>query len=105
MIDEMLGHIFGRLIFGRLENSQRVQLLIRLFFGLLMAGLGVAGALHFSSRYEISLPMRMCAVGMFVFLSAFGLFNITLARKWKWPAILFVISFVAMFVVRIAVGP
>jgi hypothetical protein len=32
------------------------------------------------------------------------LFNVGMARPWRWPGICFVVSFVLMFVTRIAFG-
>jgi hypothetical protein len=43
-------------------------------------------------------------VAVFVFLASFSLFNVALARKWRWPLRLFVVSFAALFVSRIFFG-
>jgi len=106
MIDEMLGHLFGEAVFGRLNHSRRAQLLFRLFFGLLGATLGVIGAVHFALRtgFTANGALRVSIVLVFVFLAGFSLCNIALGRKWRWPAVFFVLSFLAMFATRILFG-
>ena len=44
MLDNLLGELFGEVVFGRLGKSRRAQLLVRVFFGLLGAALGIVGA-------------------------------------------------------------
>ena len=79
MIDEMLVHIFGEAVFGRIGHSKRAQLIARA-------------------------PTRACMVLVFVGLACLSLFNVALARKWRWPALLFAASFVALFALRIGLG-
>jgi hypothetical protein len=43
-------------------------------------------------------------VALFLFMACFWLFNAGLGRRWKWPAIGFALSFILMFVMRIAFG-
>ena len=107
MIDEALVQIFGEALFGRLGASARSRLLARLFFGLLGAALGIVGAFVIAERTASSpnLVLRVSIVALFAFLSAFSLFNIALARRWRWPGILFLVSLAATFVARIAIGP
>jgi hypothetical protein len=107
MIDEMLAEIFGEVAFGSLSKSRRAQLIARVFFGLLGTGLSVAGAVHFMLNNDEgrNAALRMNMVLMFVFLGCFCLFNIALARPWRWPGVLFVVSFVGLFVVRIVFSP
>ncbi len=105
VVDDILVEIFGRAVFGRLGESRRAQLLARVFFGLLGTVLCTAGAVHFvrtvASR---NTAMSMSMVAMFVFLAAFCLFNVALGRTWRWPGVLFVVSFVSLFVTRILFG-
>ena len=108
MIDEILAEIFGQAAFGRLTPSRRVQLLFRVFFGLLGAALGILGAVHFGfyrPDLTTNTALRLSMVATFVFLASFFLFNVGLARPWRWPGKLFVLSFVALFVTRILFGP
>ena len=106
MIDEILAGIFGEVVLGRGTASRRAQLLARLFFGLLGAGLCATGAVHFARQPNLTsnTPMWACMIGLFVFLGSFCLFNIALARAWRWPGLLFILSFVGLFVTRIAFG-
>jgi hypothetical protein len=107
MIDDILVQIFGEMTLGRLGHSRRAQLLFRLFFGLLGAGLGAFGAVYLAREESAAVNRAMHAsmVAVFVFLACFFLFNVALGRKWKWPGLGFVASFVAVFVTRIALGP
>jgi hypothetical protein len=106
MLDDLLGQLFGEVVFGRLSVSRRAQLLARLFFGLLGAVLSVIGALHFFSRADLTAnhALRASVMGTMLFFGAFWLFNVAFGRSWRWPAIGFIASFVAMFVTRIAFG-
>lgn len=106
MLDDLLGEVLGEAAFGRLSRSRRAQLLFRLFFGLLGAGLGIAGAIWFARTKPVggNPAMWLSMLAMFVFLACFSLFNIGLARPWKWPGLAFAASFVAMFVTRILFG-
>jgi hypothetical protein len=106
MIDEMLGQLFGEAVFGKLGNSRRAQLLIRVFLGLLGTTLGIIGAFHFALRtgFTANGALRVSIIMVFVFLAGFSLFNIGLGRKWRWPGVLFVLSFLAVFVTRILFG-
>lgn len=107
MIDEMLGQLFGEALFGKLTNTRRTQLLLRLFFGLLGATLGTIGAIHFALKtgFTSNAALRVSIILVFLSLAAFSLFNIALGRKWRFPAILFVLSFVAVFATRFLFGP
>jgi hypothetical protein len=106
VIDDILGSILGGLLGERLGRSRRAQLLLRLFWGLLGASLGAAGAVYVGmGGTGGGIHLRACAVALFVFLAAFSLFNVALARAWRWPGRLFVLSLVLLFVARIAFGP
>ena len=103
----MLAGLFGEVLLGRLNASRRAQLLARMFFGFLGTGLGAAGAVHFYGRLQSETNAATVAsmVAVFVSLSGFCLFNVALGRTWRWPGMLFAISFVAVFVTRIVLGP
>jgi hypothetical protein len=105
MIDEMLVHLFGEAVFGRLGASRRAQLIARLFFGLLGAGLGLAGAVLFLRRDAAGPVMRAGIAAFFACMGAFWLFNVALGRTWRWPGILTIASLVAVIVARLAFGP
>lgn len=106
MIDEILIQVFGQAALGNVGRSRRAQLVFRIFFGLIGAILGIIGAIHFVLRtgFTTNSAFRFCIVSLFVFLASFSLFNIAFARKWRWPAVLFALSFVAMFLSRILFG-
>lgn len=106
MLGDLIGELFGELVFGRLKASRRVQLLTRLFFGLLGAGLSAAGAYHILFQVETgNAAFRASGVGLFVFFGSVWLFNVALGRQWKWPAVMTGVALVSMFVTRIAGGP
>lgn len=107
MIDDILAGIFGEVAFGRLGRSRRAQLVARLTFGLLGAMLAAAGAWHFAlgPLRGAGTAVRASAAALFLFLGCFSLFNVALARSWRWPGRLFLASLVALFVARIAFGP
>ena len=106
MFDDLLGELVGEAAFGRLGRSRRAQLLFRLFFGLLGAGLGLGGAIYFARTQPVggNPAMWLSMIAVFLSLSCFSLFNIGMARPWKWPGLAFVGSFVALFVARILFG-
>lgn len=106
MLDDLLGHLVGEVAFGRLSRSRRAQLLFRLFFGLLGAALGLIGANFFLTGPPDTrnIPMYASTIAVFLSLSAFSLFNIGMARPWKWPGVCFVASFVSMILSRLVFG-
>jgi hypothetical protein len=106
MMDDLLAHLFGEAVFGKMGQSRRAQLLFRVFFGLLGAGLGVAGAIHFGLKIDFTqnTPMRFSIIALFAFLASFSLFNVALGRKWRWPAMFFLVSLVSVFATRIFLG-
>jgi hypothetical protein len=106
MLDDLLGELFGEFAIRGGTNSRRAQLLARMFFGLLGAGLGLAGAVHFARQPEQTgnTPMWIAMIALFGFLSAFSLFNVGLGRTWRWPGALFLVSLAALFVTRILFG-
>ncbi len=106
MLDDLLGQVLGEAAFGRLGHSRRAQLMFRLFFGVLGAALGLIGAIYMWRRPTVTTNVAMHAsmIAVFLSLSCFSLFNVGMARSWRWPGICFVVSFVSMFVARIAFG-
>lgn len=107
MIDDLLAGLFGELVVGRLTASRRFRLVARLFFGLLGAGLGIAGAAHLGLRPGLTsnLALRVSFVVLLASLGFFWLFNVALLRRWRWPGALFVASFVCLFLARFLFGP
>ena len=104
-LGELLSGILGEAVMSRLGDSRRVQTLARMFFGLLGAGLGIAGAIHFGLRSPgANLPMHLSMIALFLALASLCLFNVSLLRSWRWPGRLFVASFVALFATRILFG-
>jgi hypothetical protein len=87
-----------------LWRSRRARAVLRVLFGLLGVALAGAGAWQMT-RYESSLHFRLAAILLFVFLGAFFLVNVTLARRAGWPWKGFLGAFVLLFVVRIVLGP
>lgn len=106
MLDELLGQVLGEAAFGRLGYSRRAQLIFRLFFGVLGAALGLIGAIYTWRRPTVTTNIAMHAsmIAVFLSLACFSLFNVGMARQWRWPGICFVVSFVVMFVARMAFG-
>ena len=104
---DLLGQILDEAVFGRLGESERAKARLRVGFGLLGTALGVAGALHFALLRQpvANGAMRASMIAVFLFLAAFFLFNVALHRRWRWPGLGFVASFVATFVTRILFGP
>ena len=104
MIDEILEGLLGESL-RRVPASDRSRLLARLFFGMLGAGLGLAGAVHFYRRMlDQNVAMSVSMVAMLVFLACFCLFNVALGRTWRWPGAMFALSFIALFVARLLFG-
>ena len=85
-------------------KSKRAQSVMRVLFGLVGTALSAVGAWH-TLDYDASLHFRLAGVALFVFLGAFFLVNVTLARKSTWPLKGFAAAFVMLFVVRILLGP
>lgn len=106
MIDDLLAGLFGEALFGRLGASRRAQLIARLFFGLLGAGLCAFGAVYMFRRQDAGTgPMRVAMAAVFVSLGAFWLLNVALGRKWRWPLGLIVLTFILLLASRFIFGP
>ena len=69
------------------------------------AALSVVGIVVMARRPTTNAAMHFSMLAMFASFGSFWLFNVGMARRWVWPAIGFVVSFVLMFVTRIALGP
>lgn len=85
------------------KGGPRAQVFFRVLFGALGSLLAVAGMYHMLS-YDAGLPFRLAAIGVFVFMGCFFAFNVALHRTWRWPGLLFGVSFVGLFFVRIVFG-
>jgi hypothetical protein len=106
MLGEIVAQLIGEAAFGRLGRSQRAQVLFRVFFGLLGAFLGAAGAYHFIVSVEPANSVtHACIVALFVFVALFSLLNVACKRPWRWPILGIALSFVSLFVSRILLGP
>lgn len=107
MLDDILLGLFGEAILGPLTRSRRFRLVARLFFGILGAVLGIVGAVHFWLRKDQSgnLVMRASFVTLLVALALFWFFNVGLLRRWRWPGVLFIVSFICLILSRIVLGP
>jgi hypothetical protein len=84
--------------------TERKQRLVRFLFGLVLAVLCTFGAVHVFGT-EGGLAFRLAGVAMFASLAAFGLFSIGFGVAVRQLGCLFVLSFVALFAVRILFGP
>ena len=107
MIGELLAGLLGEALSARLGDSRRTQTLLRMGFGLLGTGLGIAGFAHFLLRVDPgrNTAMHASMLLLFAMLSCFFLFNVALLRAWRWPGRLFVLALVALFATRFAFGP
>ena len=106
MLDDVLAGLLGEAVFGRLRHTRRAELIARVFFGLLGTALGLVGALYLPRTVETRNPFFLGSmIALFLFLSCFCLFNVALARPWRWPGLAFICSLVLIFVTRIAWGP
>jgi hypothetical protein len=102
-LDDVIGDLLADVGRRALPRSRRAQGCARVFFGLLMFGLGLVGAWH-TTGYDASLAFRLAGVALFLAMAAFGLFNVVLLRRWRWPGCLFVLAFVGLFVASILFG-
>lgn len=106
MLDDLLESLLGEAFVRSGPNSKRAQWIARIFFGLLGTGLCLAGAWHILFQYQgPGHPATLASmIAVFGFLAAFFLFNVALARTWRWPGWGFVFALVAIFVARILLG-
>ncbi|UCF92110.1 MAG: hypothetical protein JSW39_28235 [Desulfobacterales bacterium] len=102
MLGDILGEIFGEIVFGA-DSSQRTQAVMRVLFGLLGVILSIAGIVKTVS-YDAGLAFRLAGVFMFLMLACFCSFNVVLLRKWKWPGRCLLLSLPALFAVRLIFG-
>jgi hypothetical protein len=101
MLDEIFEGILEGITLG--EPSKRAGNIIRILFGLMGTFLGFAGMVHVMG-YDASLHFRLAGAVLFFFLACLCCFNIMFLRRWKWPGLMFALSFVGLFVVRILFG-
>lgn len=105
MFDDLLEGLIGEAIARRFPAGRRAELYWRMVFGLLGTGLGLIGAVYTAATFDTAnVPMRLSAVTLMLAMAAFSLFNVALLRPWRWPALWFAASVVALFVSRIAFG-
>lgn len=104
MLDDILEALVQGYV-GSRTPSRRWQALARVFFGLLGAGLCLAGAAVIMGRRDGSLPLRFSFVLLFAGFGSIWLFNVALLRKWRWPLALLVVGLVLIFVTRLVFGP
>ncbi len=104
MLDDILESAVESIDVG--PSSKRGQWIVRVLFGTLGLALSVAGAYKMlvigvdgaSTHFNIASSLIFFALG------AFCLFNVILARPWRWPGLAFVLSFVVLFLVRVLFG-
>ncbi len=89
------------------QPGPRGQKVIRVLFGLMLAAMCTAGALHaYHNPYSPTNGwFNAGAVGFFGSLALFGLLTVTLGMKSKWPIWLVPITFGALFMARVLGGP
>ena len=106
-LDDLLGQLFGEAVFGRAGRSKRAQLIARLLFGLLGASLGLMGCYWVLAGMSTpaSPHMRVAMAAVFAFMACVFGANVALARRWRWPAVGFAASFIALIVGRLVLGP
>ena len=85
------------------KRPGRHQALFRLAFGILGVALSAAGAVRCLGY--ASVPFRIAAAAVFVSLALVCLFNVALARTWRWPLLLFAASLPALIVTRLVFLP
>ena len=103
MLDDLFEGLLDALFSGK-NASKRTEVFVRVLFGLMGVALSVAGIYHMVG-YDAGWHFRLAAAANLFFLACFCAFNITLLLKWRWPGRYFVMSFVALFLVRILFGP
>ncbi len=103
----MIGDIIEDWFSERVRLPACIQVALRLFFGLLGAALALAGIVVFGFQrpWTTNTPMRISFVALLVSMACFCLINVTLNRKSRWPARLFIATFVALILTRFLFGP
>lgn len=94
----------GEFVFGG-KPTPRSQAVARIVFGALGTGLSAAGAVHLWVAGSIpGLPLRVAASGFMLGLASLWLFNVMLAKPWRWPLWCVGLGLPLVFVVRIVFG-
>jgi hypothetical protein len=104
MLDDVFEAVLEIVGLRALPDSKRAQGCVRVFFGLLIFALGLAGAWH-TIDYDASLHFRVAGIALMLSIALFGLFTVVLLRRWRWPGCLIVLAFFGLFFVRIVFGP
>lgn len=103
MLDDLFDS--GEFAIGRAGQPGPAQRVVRVVVGVFGAALCLVGAGYIALRPESINPvLRTNMAAIFVLLGCFSLFNVALARRWRWPLRLFVVSFLTLFLVRILFG-
>ena len=107
MMDDLFADLFGDADLDELGKSRRAQRIVRWVVGLLGAGLLGYGTIRFALHAgpADNLAMRTGMAALLASLACCFLFNVALARMWRWPAAFAVLSLVALVVSRLAWGP
>jgi hypothetical protein len=103
VLDDLFEGLLDALFSGE-KASKRMEVIMRILFGLMGVALSVTGIYHMMS-FDASWHFRLFAMAMLFFLACFCAFNITLLLKWRWPGKFFILSFIGLFLVRILFGP
>lgn len=105
MLDDLLESAVESVDLG--PSSKTGQRIVRVLCGALGLALSVAGAYKMLALGTdgASTHFNLAASLIFFTLGAFCLFNVILARPWRWPWIAFLLSFVGLFLVRVIFGP
>jgi len=103
-LDEVLGELLVRAGMRKVGGGRRTRGCLRAFFGLLLAGLSVAGVWK-TMTYDASLHFRLAGAALFAALALFAVVNVLLLRRTRLPGCLVLLAFFALFAVRILLGP
>jgi len=106
MLDDLFEGLSGDFALGRGRASRRAQLVARLFFGLLGAGLCGLGAAVLARR-ELPPGLGEFHAMSVLFLASIGLFAlfvVALGRSWRWPGRLVLASLLAMILARLVLA-
>ena len=105
MIGEILEEVVESAEVG--PGSRWSQTLVRMLFGVLGICLAAVGCQQvlFAELAGTGRHLQLVGALLFATLGAFCLFNVVLHRAYRWPGRAFLLSLVALFIARIALGP